>query len=196
MQDIIEVDNFLQYPDAVRQDALQSSFLDWEGFDGQVYKRVCSKEVPGLRLSLEAAIGPVKVLGMGYRLNYEGEEPNQAIHSDMGWGTHALVLYLTEGEGGTAFWEHMATGTTEIQAGDNQLYQKINGDWDQQDKWAQYYMTGMKYNRAVIYRSALFHSRYPFQAFGSTPETGRLIAVAFFNKKRSNFERCLTHQNK
>ena len=43
----------------------------------------------------------------------------------------------------------------------------------------------LKFNRAVVYESALFHSRYPFAAFGSGPEDGRLIAVAFFNLRQT-----------
>ena len=39
--------------------------------------------------------------------------------------------------------------------------------------------------RAVIYESELFHSRYPFAAFGSGPEDGRLVAVAFFSPEPS-----------
>lgn len=41
----------------------------------------------------------------------------------------------------------------------------------------------MQLGRLVIYESALFHSRWPFEAFGTDPESGRLIAVAFFTPR-------------
>ena len=35
----------------------------------------------------------------------------------------------------------------------------------------------------VIYDGSLFHSRWPFEAFGTGPQDGRLILVAFFTPK-------------
>src|SRR5690606_20663050 len=100
------IDGFLD----AREDALRSEFADFDAPDGETYRRVCIKEVPGLREAIERAVGPVDMLGMGYRLNYAGELPNTAIHSDLGWGTHAAVVYLCDGPGGTAFWRHKGTG--------------------------------------------------------------------------------------
>lgn len=174
------IDNFLPDGESAREAALRAQYIDWQGYDGEVYKRVCLTDVPGLRERLEAAIGPVNMLGMGYRLNFGGEMPNAAIHSDMGWGTHALVLYLSEGEGGTAFWRHKATGAHRIDPGDVTLLEQISGDWDDASRWDQVGLCEMRMNRAVIYESALFHSRWPFAAFGDDASTGRLIAVAFF----------------
>jgi hypothetical protein len=180
---LIVVDGFLHNADAVRAHALQAPYIDWPGHDGQVYKRVALIDVPGLRDRIEQVVGQVDLLGMGYRLNFGGELPNQAIHSDLGWGTHALVLYLSEGEGGTAFWKHKATGTHRIDPGDQELFERIGTDWERPEAWEQVALCEMKYNRAVIYESALFHSRWPFAAFGKGFDDGRLIAVAFFQPR-------------
>lgn len=181
MLDGVEVyDQFLANPGMVRAHALASPFVDWPGPDGEVYKRVCLTEVPGLRDRIESAMGPVDMLGMGYRLNFAGERPNAAIHSDLGWGTHALVLYLCDGPGGTAFWMHHATRTRRIRPGDTELLEKVRGDWNDEGAWSMRGMVPLHFNRALIYPSELFHSRYPFEAFGSGKEDGRLIAVAFF----------------
>ncbi|SDQ42043.1 DUF6445 family protein [Pseudoxanthomonas sp. CF125] len=177
-------DHFLADPLTVREEGLAAPYIDWEGHDGQVYKRVCLTAVPGLQECIEAEIGPVDMLGMGYRLNFAGELPNAAIHSDLGWGTHALVLYLCDGVGGTAFWRHKATGATRIDPGDFDLWQAVKGDWDNEDAWDQIGLCEMQFNRAVIYEGANFHSRYPFAAFGTGPEDGRLIAVAFFTPRK------------
>lgn len=174
------IDDFVPDAHAVRAAGLAAPYIDWPGHDGQVYKRVALVDVPGLREGIERAVGPVEMLGMGYRLNYGGELPNAAIHSDMGWGTHAAVLYLSEGEGGTAFWRHRATGAECIQQGDFELFEQVRHDWDTAERWEQLAMAEMKLGRCVIYESDRFHSRWPFAAFGTNPETGRLVAVAFF----------------
>lgn len=172
-------------PDAMRlrEQALASEFIDWHGYDDQVYKRVCLTHIPELHEAIDKAIGPVDMLGMGYRLNFNGEIPNQAVHSDLGWGTHAAVLYLSDGDGGTALWRHKATGAESIHAGDAALMGAIGDDWDDESKWEMRSLAEIKLGRLTIYESALFHSRYPFQAFGDSPETGRLIAVAFFTPR-------------
>lgn len=179
---IYVIDDFHPMPNELREHALCQVYEDWPGPDGQVYKRICRMEIPGIKLMLEGSLGrKVDMLGMAYRLNYNEEEPNAAIHSDLGWGTHALVMYLSDGPGGTAFWRHKKTGCTRIDPGDEWLFEQVCSEWNEPDRWEQHRLVEMKMNRAVIYESALFHSRYPFKAFGDSPETGRLIVVAFFN---------------
>lgn len=174
------IDDFLPDAEAVRAHALAADYIDWPGYDGEVYKRVALTEVPGLLSRLEQELGPVEMLGMGYRLNFGGELPNAAIHSDLGWGTHALVLYLSEGEGGTAFWRHKATAAHRIDPGDAELFEIVRHDWNDADNWERYGLAEMRMGRAIIYESALFHSRWPFAAFGTNHDDGRLVAVAFF----------------
>lgn len=174
------IDDFLPDAEVVRTHALAADYIDWPGHDGEVYKRVSLTEVPGLLEAIERVMGPVEMLGMGYRLNFGGELPNAAIHSDMGWGTHALVLYLSEGDGGTAFWRHKATGAHRIDPGDVPLFEAVREHWNDASHWERYGLAEMRLGRAIIYESALFHSRWPFEAFGQGPDNGRLVAVAFF----------------
>lgn len=176
-------DNFLPNADSVRQHALSVPFIDWKGFDGEVYRRVSILDVPGLRQAIEKVMGPVDILGQGYRLNYKGELPNAAVHSDVGWGTHALVLYLSNGPSGTAFWSHRKAKALRIDPGDTELYHQIKDDWNTESAWDMNMLIGMQFNRALIYDNSYFHSRYPFEAFGENPEDGRLIAVAFFTPR-------------
>lgn len=179
------IDNFLFDPDKARQHALSSEFIDWQGQDGQVYKRICITDVPGLRQAIESEMGPVDMVAMGYRLNYEGEKPNAAIHSDIGWSTHALVLYLIDGRSSTAFWIHRKSGLSCIEPGDQDALAAVQEDWDREEAWEMNGFAPMVYNRAIIYEGKYFHSRYPFEGFGSIPEDGRLIAVAFFKPKEN-----------
>jgi hypothetical protein len=186
MNDLIVIDNFHPRPFTIRFHGITQTYEDWLGPDGEVYKRICRTEVPEVLNTIEYLMGPVEMLGMGYRLNYNEEEPNAAIHSDLGWGSHALVLYLSEGPGGTAFWKHRRTGRNRIENGDFELFDEIKGDWNILEEWEQERLVEMKFNRALIYESALFHSRWPFKAFGNDPETGRLIVVAFFTPKEKS----------
>lgn len=183
---MLKIDHFLFDYDKILAHAKQSEFIDWTGQDGQMYRRICITEVPGLTAAIESVMGPVVMHGQGYRLNFEGELPNAAIHSDVGWGTHALVLYLGSGKSGTAFWRHKATGTERLPAGNTSLLGQVEGDWDDQEKWEIVDFAGMVHNRAIIYESELYHSRYPFEGFGTNIEDGRLIAVAFFTPEKVN----------
>lgn len=178
------IDDFYPYPMQLRNFALSRQYEDWLGPDGEVYKRICRCEVPAMRELLTGLLGPMEIHGMAFRLNFGGEPPNAAIHSDVGWGTHALVHYLSEGPSGTAFWKHKATQTDRIDPGDTYLFEQINRDWNDVSKWEQKRLVEMRFNRALIYESALFHSRWPFEAFGSYPEDGRLIVVAFFTPRK------------
>lgn len=179
------IDDFLPDLDRVREAAIKADYIDYKAHDGQVYRRVWIGTVPGLIDALEHEMGPIDMLGMGYRLNYKGEMPNTPIHSDLGWGSHAAVVYLIDNpESGTAFWRHRLTQRERIDNDDYGLFYDIKSDWGTPAAWDRIEFVPMVANRAVIYESAVFHSRYPFEAFGTTPEDGRLIAVAFFNVKR------------
>lgn len=177
---VVVIDDFFPDFERVRNHAMLSEFYDWIGPDGELYKRITLLHVPGMLDTLLETLGNIRIVASGYRLNYEGEPPNQSIHADIGFGTHVAVVYLNEGESGTAFWKHKATETTEINFGELELFENIKDDFENADAWERRTVVPTKKNRAVIYRSNLFHSRYPFEAFGTSPEDGRLIAIAFF----------------
>lgn len=179
---MLVIGNFLPIDIAnkIRQEAIDAKYIDWLGHDGQTYKRISIVDNQDIRDTIEKHCGKVDMLGMAFRLNYEGEEPNQSIHTDVGWGTHALVLYLNDGPSGTAFWRHKSSGKGRLNPHDLMTYSFVRKDWTDESKWEQIDFVPMIFNRGIIYESELFHSRWPFKAFGSTPEDGRLIVVAFF----------------
>ncbi len=155
------IDDFLDDPEFYRNKALSGHFENLKAFDGQTYERVQPYDSSEVHDKLEQEFGPVLMLGSGFRLNYGDELPNNGRHVDVGWGTHALVIYLSSspngGLTGTAFWD-----TTNDDA----------------------FMTGIceeQFNRCVIYKSDQPHSRWPLEAYGDCPENGRLIFVAFFS---------------
>lgn len=183
--DLRVYDDFLTNPESIRSRGLRAKYGDYLGKDGEIYKRVSDQAIPEVVDALQRAMGrPIELLGMGYRLNYAGELPNHAIHSDLGWGTYAAVVYLSEPPthetSGTAFWQHW-TGWDRVRRGEETVLVDVLADWDKIEAWEQTAFVPSKFNRAAIYRSELFHSRWPFAAYGSSPDDGRLIVVAFFN---------------
>ena len=81
------------------------------------------------------------------------------------------------------FSQNPALAQALIDTGDADLLARLKGDWDKPDRWDMTALAEMKLGRGVLYESALFHSRWPFAAFGDSPDTGRLIAVAFFTPR-------------
>ena len=57
----------------------------------------------------------------------------------------------------------------------------MNREWKDLTYWQQYGMAGMKFNRFISYPTAMFHSRYPFEGFGETPEEARLVWSVFYD---------------
>lgn len=183
--DLRVYDDFLPNPESVRSRGIRAKYGNKLGKDGEIYKRVADVVVPEVVDGLQTAMGrPIELLGMGYRLNYDGEMPNHAIHADLGWGTYAAVVYLSKPPSGkysgTAFWQHH-TGHDRVKQGEAEVLKDVLKDWDNPLAWEQTAFVPTNYNRAVIYRSELFHSRWPFTGYGSSPDDGRLIVVAFYN---------------
>jgi uncharacterized protein DUF6445 len=189
----ITKDNFLRDPEAIRALMPDMPFQDIRGPDHQVYKRVAVADRNLFNEEIKEFIGaPVAQRYSVFRLNFNGEDPNSAIHTDAFYDSHALVLYLSRPEdcaGGTAFWRHKKTGFTTwpskqeiLRKGKNpqRMWLDLTLDWDNLDAWEQTHLAEMKYNRAICYSTTMFHSRYPFKAFGNCPENGRLIFCSFF----------------
>lgn len=184
--DLWAVEDFLSNPEAVRDAALRATWQNWKSeTDGQVYKRVAEYNSPALADRIKIEMGrPVSIVKMGFRLNFADEPPNTLIHSDGdGWGNYAMVLSLTKdipAGNGTAFWRHIATGKDRLRVTDYDALMQVVPEWDDPSKFERWHVEEAKFNKAVFYRSELLHSRWPFEAFGSTPEDGRLTLVAFF----------------
>lgn len=185
MRDIWHVDDFIPDADEVRWQGVNAKFEDRVMKDGVKYKRVAEAVIPSVVDALSRTMGrPITLEAMGFRLNYAGELPNQAIHADTGWGKYAMTLCLDPHAptgNGTAFWTHVATGIESLEENDLDAMFAVADDANHPDAFEQREFEEAKYNRATIYRSEMLHSRYPFTAYGDSPENGRLTLVAFFS---------------
>jgi hypothetical protein len=188
---LIIADDFSPAPSLLRQRARGSDFQTCE-FQGAQYKGVGGKNQP---VDMEARIGrllgfPIKITLSFYRLGTPENEPTTYIHADRNCATWAGVLYLNEPEqcrGGTAFWRHKDSGRESLSELINSSaftdFDQLNREGNDESFWEMTGLVGMKFNRLVVYKSDLFHSRYPKAGFGSSPKDGRLIWTCFFNPR-------------
>lgn len=192
----ITVDNFVASPLRVAEDLRASDFQDLKGPDGEVYKRVALMPSNIFREEMEKAVGfAIQPNYSIARLNFAGENPNNAIHADSGYDEFAAILYLTAPEhcsGGTAFWRHKILDMSEMPTAKEarargrspgRVMKRLTADWNNVDAWEQIALAEMKFNRAIFYKCKAFHSRFPFEAFGTDAANGRLVFVSFFNRK-------------
>jgi hypothetical protein len=93
----------------------------------------------------------------------------------------ALVLYISEstkeGLHGTAFWKHKEVGyempiDTSNEESDRFLLEEANN----LDNWELSSVVGYRPNRAVMYPSNYFHSKYPNTGW----KEGRMVYVMFY----------------
>lgn len=183
-------------PDAmeVREAVIHGQFGAYTGPDGATYTGISTYPVPHWPKLIEQAIGQeINVKLTCFRLNLKGELPHSWVHSDDICAKYASVLYLNTPEqcqGGTAFWEHRDLGLKSLpsreqleQFGWNPdfFYDRMTLEWKLKEKWQMYLHILMRFNCFITYPTSLFHSRFPFEGFGTSPADGRLIWVAFYD---------------
>lgn len=183
------VDNFLIRPDEMRELVLSQPFRDIE-HQGAVYKDVQPVEKYHVLPGLTDLFGREIKWYMGaWRRNSKGSQLHSLVHADNSCASMAAVLYLNPPEqcqGGTAFWKHKATGwesmPTEQQLKDaGMTLEEIAADWHKEDAWEMTTLAGMRFNRLITYPTTMFHSRWPWEGFGDSPEDSRLIGAFFFD---------------
>lgn len=203
-QPIAIVDGFHPDPDSLRAAALAAAFEPgrhhYPGIRAPLpadyFARVRRALAPVLREVLGAA-GGVELLDASFSIvttppGALGVEQRLPHVDAVQPGRIALVHYLSEGDG-TAFFRHRATGFETIDAARSLGYLAALNAELRADPPAAAYPFGdtalferithveARYNRAVIYRSALLHSGAiaPGAVLDADPARGRLTVTAF-----------------
>ena len=93
----------------------------------------------------------------------------------------ALVLYISpstkEGLHGTAFWKHKKLGYSIPEDTSNEEFDRmLVEEANVLDNWDLHSVIGYKTNRAIVYPSNYFHSKYPNTGW----KEGRMIYVMFY----------------
>lgn len=187
-QSIKVMDNFLTYPDQVRQSALDSGFGTWAPKKGKVGSSVYTgMNYVGTHAVLVHALAiqhgnPVFPNSMFFRVSNKDTE-RAYIHSDRETGSRTCIVYLSKHErvSGTAFWRHKRTGLTEMPSFEEQeklgIADELKADMvsAKKDKWEQLDFVRGTFNRALVFHAPLFHSRFPFNGIGEDEGDGRMI---------------------
>ena len=108
--------------------------------------------------------------------------PHQA-HTDKNIADYTLLIYLNKDEdceGGTDILEHI-DGQMKIHPQTQEEIDLWKQDTNVPERWSKVGFCPMKFNRAFILRSDLFHRSMPINGFGLTPEDSRLVLICFFN---------------
>lgn len=194
MTEILKFDDFASDAAQIRSAVIHGGFSTERGPDGAMYTGISTYPVPQwferINNLLEGSIIPKLSC---FRLNLQGEFPHSWVHSDDICAKYASILYLNEPDqcfGGTAFWKHKELKIDRLPskeelkhngADPDSFYKQIEHDWKVVDLWKMERFVGMRWNRFITYSTSLFHSRYPFSAFGDSPSNGRLIWICFYD---------------
>ncbi|MBB4839904.1 hypothetical protein HNP52_002996 [Sphingomonas kyeonggiensis] len=202
-QPIAIVDGFHPDPDALRAAALAARFEPgrhhYPGIRAPLPADYFARVRPGLAPVLREVLGAASVELLDASFSMVTTPPaelgreQRLPHVDaVQPGRIALVHYLSEGEG-TAFFRHRATGFETIDAARSAGYlATLNAELRTDPPEAAYPFgdtalferiahVEARFNRAVIYRSALLHSGAisPGALLDADPATGRLTVTAF-----------------
>ena len=195
---LLVIDDFHPDPAALRASVVNSEFKTEKYADGAIYTGISHHQDPLIPELISAAFGGVPVIPRisVFRVSYENEVPHNFVHSDGICSRWAGLLYLNTPEqcrahpSGTAFFRHQGLDIDAMPE-DPELARlgldpaavrrKIEADWLDSAPWAMSGFVGMKWNRFVSYPTSRFHTRYPHEAFGKTPDDGRLILACFFD---------------
>jgi len=190
------INGFLEAPEAYRDFLLSQTFYDIRHSDGETYKHVSVRPPEEIAPHLARGLGKEVTIDLCLaRVNYAGELPNNAVHTDESFSQFAYILYLNPEEqcqGGTAFWRHRKYGwlgfpskAEILRTGKSQkrICEMLREDMQNAEAWDQVHFESMHFNKCICFPCAQWHSRWPFSAFGDTKENGRLINVGFFDAK-------------
>jgi hypothetical protein len=194
VSEITQFDDFAPDAKAVREAVVHGPFTIETGPDGGKYTGISQYPVPQWPKRIGALLGREIIPRLScFRLNLAGELPHSWVHSDDICAKYASVLYLNRPEqcsGGTAFWEHVKLNIDRLPSRESleaqdvdsgSFYKQMDRDWKDLHPWKQTKLVPMQWNRFITYPTCLFHSRYPFEAFGKGPEDGRLIWICFYD---------------
>ncbi|MEO9601288.1 DUF6445 family protein [Parasphingorhabdus sp.] len=196
---LLILDDFLADPVTARNAALGLNY-DPDNKNGNYPGHISTKplDIQGLNDRISGIINaPVKATSnsthLHCRVTLKGDKGRSGVHIDPAFYSGILYLSLPEHcKGGTEFFRHKRTGLervpTDPLAISNAGYSDINAliedvvnkDTNRPGQWMKVMTVPMRFNRLILFSPWMFHNSG--QAFGKTPETGRLVNLMFFAK--------------
>jgi hypothetical protein len=185
---LLVVDDFLSEPHEYRDHALIKGFRDETSpADGLSYKGV-GKHVPwAMKNEVESRLAyllqaTIDTKLMFFRLSVENLS-KRWIHVDPMYADNVCLIYLNEEypkDAGTIMYEHPLIDVFQEGMQKEQI-EAWDRDANHPERWMQSGIVPMKWNRASIYSTKIFHSPSPRNGFGQDEQTGRLVFCTFFN---------------
>ena len=132
----------------------------------------------------------IKVLLSTIRKATKFLDKDWGIHADWDVGVgevpqYGAVYYISENNeelNGTALWRHKKHGYEMPNSFSREDKLDItNKSYHDIDDWELSSVIGGKENRLVTYPAEYFHSKFPKQAWGTTPKDSRLILALFYS---------------
>lgn len=173
------IDSFLPDIDLVRQFVADTQYGEHDLL-GKTYTGFGRVSLP-VKALIEKVMGPVSIRVCYLRKGTKDTPLTHYIHADRAVAKYAFVLCLNEPdcESGTMFWKHKETGLEALPVPTpSDLFALLDADLKDESKWEQTEFISSKENRAVVFDSARFHSRWPKVMDSETP---RIICTAFFD---------------
>lgn len=177
------IDDFFLEPEAELEKALRQPYEDYH-INYLVYPQIaiCEKEPLALKQIEQIVSAPLFYsIPPHYRKYYAHSQQPTFIHSDVNEGDYTCVVFLNKvnENNGIAFWEHLLSGKERANKLNVGAFEKDGLD---ETKWSQPVIVPAQFNRAVIFDSALFHSRWPRNMWTIGDDEARLIKVMFFKE--------------
>ncbi|WP_417621915.1 DUF6445 family protein [Parasphingorhabdus sp.] len=196
---LLIIDDFLAEPMVARNAALALDY-DPENKHGNYPGHISTSPlaIQGLNERISGIINaPVKAApGTSHlhcRVTLKGDKGRSGVHIDPAFYSGILYLSLPDHcRGGTEFFRHRRTGLervpTDLLAINKAGYADINAliedvvnkDTNRSAQWAKVMTVPMRFNRLILFSPWMFHNSG--QAFGKSPQDGRLVNLMFFAK--------------
>lgn len=180
------VDNFLESYPALRQYADTAVFEDEiNPVDNVVYPFICKAIPEGIRQEvihrISRFLNRIPICPTVFmRMSPAGVKPPHYAHTDKSMGDYSLMLYMTDGAGGTAILRHKESGI--CYNPENQFYvDQVNTDMNNPDAWESVARVPMAQNRAAIFDASFFHAAMPYGGFGNDQTDARMVLTVFFS---------------
>lgn len=184
----IVLDDF--FPDLAdaRAYALEHDFTQEPEYDGHKYKGFAPvKDAAFVQYVADLLkeylnLAAVRVHMAAFTCAMQGFKTQQWIHCDNSCAHYAVVIHLHDlPDRGTAFWRHPDYGDALKTSLTEHEIKCLQERGRTAEGWARTDYIDSKLNRLLFYPTSLFHSRWPEEGVGETPEQARLTMVLFLD---------------
>lgn len=180
---MIVIDNFLPDIKLAQKLIADVEFGDC-GYLGKVYSGFSQVTLP-VKLLIEEVVGPISIRLSHLRKGTKATPLTHYIHADSYGASMGFVLCLSAPacQTGTAFWTHKETNLHKLPVPTPpDLFEYLDKEIKDVSKWEMTSMVEAKENRALIFESSLFHSRWPEVLPIEEGEKPRIVCTVFFDK--------------